>query len=347
MKWLKWLSGIGASVLVILVGFVVWTQLTAGADLAHQWEIEPEPIAYPWPLTADEIAALQSDVAPTDAAAGADLTADAADPVTPAPKVEKLDPVAVARTRSLERGTALAVRLQCVDCHGADLSGRTVMDVPMVMGIITPNITPGEGGLSDDYTITDFDRIVRHGVKRDGSTSLMPAIDFEWLSDQEVSDLFAWLRSQPPVDRTMPLPYWGPVMKAMYATGRVPPPAAYRIDHSHDHPSLPPPKGISLELGNHLVRTCRSCHRDDYAGGTIPGGNPDWPPAANLTPHPDGLANWTREEFLEVMRSGRRPDGRMLDESAMPWRTVGQFDDVELDAVWLYLRDLEPIPSRP
>jgi hypothetical protein len=44
------------------------------------------------------------------------------------------------------------------------------------------------------------------------------------------------------------------------------------------------------------------------------------------------------------MREGRRPDGTMLD-SFMPWRSFQTMSDMELAALWLYLRSVPPKAS--
>jgi hypothetical protein len=64
-------------------------------------------------------------------------------------------------------------------------------------------------------------------------------------------------------------------------------------------------------------------------------------PAANLTPA--GLGDWTPADFVKVMRTGTRPDGRVLD-TFMPWPYYAQMTDDELRAIWLYL---QAIPARP
>ncbi len=63
--------------------------------------------------------------------------------------------------------------------------------------------------------------------------------------------------------------------------------------------------------------------------------------AANLTPHPDGLGDWTLDDLKTALRTGVRPDGTMISD-AMPWRNLGQMTDVEFEALWAYLSSLEP-----
>jgi mono/diheme cytochrome c family protein len=217
------------------------------------------------------------------------------------------------------------------------------MDVPPVMGLITPNIT--NVALGGEYTIADFERIVRHGVRRDGSTSFMPAIDYERLSDREISDLFEYVVSAPAVDRPSGRSYWGPVLRVMYTLGSTPALSAHRIDHQASHPKTPPTRAVTVDYGRHLAQVCRGCHREDFRGGPMAEGDPSWPPAANLTPHESGLKTWTSADFVTLMRTGKRPDGRDVDPKGMPWPSLGKMDDVDLQALFVFLQSLSAQPT--
>lgn len=69
------------------------------------------------------------------------------------------------------------------------------------------------------------------------------------------------------------------------------------------------------------------------------GSPPGTPPAANLTPA--GIGNWTEADFFHAIRTGKRPDGSVLN-SFMPWATFRNMTDDELRALWLYVRSLPP-----
>ena len=81
--------------------------------------------------------------------------------------------------------------------------------------ILGPNITAGKGGRTAAYTMADWDRIVRHGIKPDGRPAVMPSEDFLLMSDQELSDVVAFLRSQPTVDAEVERPTFGPIGPAI------------------------------------------------------------------------------------------------------------------------------------
>jgi hypothetical protein len=53
------------------------------------------------------------------------------------------------------------------------------------------------------------------------------------------------------------------------------------------------------------------------------------------------IGRWTEEQFVQVLRSGARPDGSKLND-AMPWKLAGQMTDVEMHALYTYLRSVPP-----
>jgi hypothetical protein len=85
-----------------------------------------------------------------------------------------------------------------------------MIDDPMIGRLLGPNITGGEGGRTADFGPADWDRIVRHGIQPDGHPAFMPSEDFRSMSDQELSDIIAYVRSRPTVDATVPPPAPGP-----------------------------------------------------------------------------------------------------------------------------------------
>lgn len=238
-------------------------------------------------------------------------------------------------------------RYACSECHGGDFSGGVMIDAFPIGRLLGPNLTSGAGSVTTGYTPADWDRIVRHGIRRDGRPALMPSIDFQRMSDQELSDIVAYLQSVPPVDNVVPQPSLGPVGKWLVATGALPLSVDEIASHTVPHAAVPPPTTASVEFGRHVAGICSGCHREDFRGGPIPGGDPAWVPARNLTPHPDALGGWTLDQFVTAMRDGRRPDGSAL-QAPMPLMMpyAQRMADVELEALWLFLQSLPPLPSR-
>jgi mono/diheme cytochrome c family protein len=286
----------------------------------------------PFPLSTDEVVELRRERG-AKGAGGAD------------PSQAELDSLALERAR--ERGQHLVdARYGCIGCHGKDFGGGIMVDNALIGHILAPNITAGAGGRTAAYTAVDWDRIVRHGVKPDSTPAAMPSEDFQYMTDRELSDIIVYIRSKPTVDATVARPSLGPLGTVLMATGQMRLAADVIPDHMKPHPVQPPVAEATAAFGRHLTGTCRGCHRQDFTGGPIAGGDPSWPPAANLTPHADGLAGWTYEMFATTLRTGKKPDGTELREPMSEMVPMAQrMTDVELQAIWAYLQSLPPKPS--
>src|SRR5215469_1917095 len=102
---------------------------------------------------------------------------------------------------SIARGHHLAFAItKCLDCHGQGLGGKIFVDVPPFR-LVAPNLTRGVGGVGATLTDADFARAIRDGVAPDGhGLYVMPSADFTHLSDADVADIIAYVKSVPPVD---------------------------------------------------------------------------------------------------------------------------------------------------
>lgn len=92
--------------------------------------------------------------------------------------------------------------------------------------------------------------------------------------------------------------------------------------------------------GAYLATACVGCHGKGFSGGHIPGMPPDWPDAANLTPDPGGLANWSEADLKQALREGVAPGGRALKTDYMPVRVTRFLTDEEVGALYAYFRSL-------
>ena len=134
---------------------------------------------------------------------------------------------------SIARGKYLTEKVAvCTECHGADLGGK-VVDDDFAMGRLGGvNLTRGRGGLPADYSDQDFVRALTHGVKRDGrSVVFMPVADYVFTAD-DLGAIVAYVKSMPPVDRTVPPLSVGPVARALGLFVDFPLASASMIDHS-------------------------------------------------------------------------------------------------------------------
>lgn len=319
-RMLKVAAALVGLVLLSGMGSFFWAKTKADARLARTYETHHHDFPIPFPLTDAELAELRAER-------------------------PEADVNAVALERARARGEHLVqARFGCVECHGKDFGGGTMIDDPAVGRLLGMNLTTGRGGVTARYTASDWDRMVRHGVKPDGTPSPMPSSDYAAMSDQELSDVVAYIRSMPPVDRDVPRPALGPVGTFLMASGGIVL-TAETYDHQQAHAERPPDATAGVEFGRHLVSVCTGCHGSELAGGPISGGPPGWPSAANLTPHPDGLAGWTYEDFTRALREGRSKDGRALEAPMAGMVTyAANLTDTELAAMWAYL---ESLPAKP
>lgn len=247
---------------------------------------------------------------------------------------------------SVARGAHIAAIRGCVDCHGENLGGGVVIEEPPVAMLYATNLTTGRGGKAPLYQEQeDWVRAIRHGIRVDGKPLIfMPSQEYQVLSDEDLADLIAFIKSRPPVDREMPPTTVGPIARLLYLTGQMELIPAELVDHENLRPPDRIEEAPTAEYGAYLATGCLGCHGHGLSGGPIPGVPPDFPPGSNLTPDPEtGLGNWSEADFARALQEGIRPDGSAIDPF-MPVQLTSQMTDVEIRAVWLYLQSLEARP---
>ena len=318
----KVLQFAAAALLVVVVAggaLFAWASVTSASIMDQAFATHEVAFPIPFPLTPEQIEEQG-------------LTPEEAD--------------AMAEAQAIERGRhLLESRYACSDCHGENYGGGVMIDAFPIGTLLGPNITTGAGSRTAGYTAADWDRSVRHGVLPDGRPAVMPSVDFRNMSDQELSDIVVYLRSQPPVEGDTQRPVMGPIGKVLLATGEIPI-SANVLARLTDHLALPPMAEVSLDFGAHLAAPCAGCHGPALSGGPIPGGDPSWVPARNLTPSEDGMAGWSFADFERAMRDGMRPDGTPLQMPmtlALPY--TSKLTGVEMEALWMYLSSLDPLPT--
>jgi mono/diheme cytochrome c family protein len=249
--------------------------------------------------------------------------------VTPA-----TDAAAIARGRYLYSSRA------CAECHGASGGGRVFVDDGKGLRLAGPHISPGVGNVTAAYRDEDWVRTIRHGVKPDGRPlMIMPSEDYNRLTNTDLAALVGYIKQMPATNGgaavlDLPLP-----MRALYGLGAIQD-AAAKVDHS-----LPPQQavaeGVSVEHGQYVANMCLGCHGPQLAGGKVPGGPPDWPPAVRLAPGEASVmaARYAdAEAFVKMLKSGLRPDGSKID--VMPFEALAQLSDTDARALHLYLKNL-------
>jgi mono/diheme cytochrome c family protein len=117
--------------------------------------------------------------------------------------------VAAPAVSAVDEGKYIAIAADCASCHtkagGALFAGGDALKT--VFGnLYAPNITPDVQTGIGAWSAADFERALRHGLRRDGAR-LYPAMPYDHytkLSDADVSALWAYMRSVPAVANKVP-----------------------------------------------------------------------------------------------------------------------------------------------
>jgi len=270
------------------------------------------------------------------------------------------DSAVIARGKYLALGPA-----HCAHCHApmselgkvdageeVPLSGGFNFVIPLGT-LYAPNITSdpatGIGNLSDQ----EIARSLRYGLRHDGQAiiDLMPFYD---LSEEDLTAIISWLRTQPPIKNKRPeneYSFLGKMVKT------------YALKPTGDSVVPPtPPSDSTAAYGKYLVNSvanCRGCHTERnlmngaFIGPELAGGFPmevmdengdiikgKHVVSPNLTPDQKTsiIADWSKDDFI-----GRFRNGRVIPGSPMPWGPFSRMTDLELTAIYKYLKTVEPV----
>jgi cytochrome c553 len=228
-------------------------------------------------------------------------------------------------TPDLELGRRRAASLGCYDgCHGPGSTGAEWNEDPWFAVQTAPNLTE----VLPLYTDDELVRLLRRGVRRDGTTAVdMPSAMFYHLSDEDLVSATAFLRTLPRRSGLERKRSFGPLGRWRLATG------SWVTSADDVRPDRPPagqgPLDTPLARGRYIAMiTCTECHGQDLEG--MPGYPP--PPLAIV------LA-YSFEEFSTLLRTGVAKGGRELELMSMIGRTRGAaLDDGEVADLYAYLR---------
>lgn len=265
------------------------------------------------------------------------------------------------RTANLANGETLFSIGGCASCHAASKDERTKLGggVKLTTPFGTfygPNISPDPTDGIGRWSEADFVSAMHDGTAPDGS-HLYPAFpypSYQRMTIDDVRDLFAYLKTLPPVagkapPHELPFPYdvrravgfW----KLLYLDGEV-----FRPD---------PQQSEEWNRGAYLVSGpghCGECHtpRDALggkkesmrlAGGPDPEGK-GWVP--NITQK--GLKDWSADDIAYLLETGMTPGfdtvgGSMADVI----RNTKQLSAEDRRAIAVYLKSLPPVdgPTKP
>jgi cytochrome c553 len=259
------------------------------------------------------------------------LAGCAAAPETPAP-VSVPMPIAVAPAGDPVEGLRVATRVGCDGCHGEDGSGRHLWDDEGKYRLYSPNLTQRR----ELYDDAGFKAFLREGRTHDGHRVLgMPIMMFQHLSDREIRDITAWLRSLPAVpDHEKETTWMSPEVAKQLQAGTFQDAIDWGPHAGVQGPDAPPTE--PLALGEHLAKTtCTECH-----GPTLDGwGGKDAPPPLIVA------KAYSMEDFMRLMRTGITASGKESKTGLMTAVGKGRasaMTDDEVRALKAYL-DARPI----
>jgi mono/diheme cytochrome c family protein len=209
------------------------------------------------------------------------------------PEVPLVQVRAASGPEAVARGEQLARLYGCGGCHEANLQGQEWEDSFWSGRIWTSNLTRA----MPHYTDAQLARTIRAGVKADGSLMWgMPSESWVRVTDAEMADLLAYLRTFKPAGRDAPSTRFGALGRWNVLRRETTPTTAW-VAEARANPSFD--AGPAFMRGRHLADTvCSECHGSDLKGR--PGDTPDLLMGASYD-----LPGFTR-----LMRTGVAADGK-------------------------------------
>ena len=241
---------------------------------------------------------------------------------------------AVSGADAVQRGKHLADVTGCTDCHRADLRGGLFDDEGAFHGrYYASNLTLKAKRYSD----ADIARIVRVGVSPDGrGVVAMPSFAFVRLTDGEMADINAFIRSLPAGGEEPPPHYVGPIDQWKLWRGEGPKVAISYVDG--ERVKQPVDAGSDHEAGRHLAGiVCAECHGGDLKGNGWDSGAPDL-----LV-----IQSYGFPEFKRLVQTGTGVGGRTLAMMSEVARgRLHHLSDPEIAEIYAYLVARAKLPAR-
>ena len=238
-------------------------------------------------------------------------------PETPMPTiVAASDPGAVARGAYIGRVSG------CDGCHERNLQGGEWHSSGFWNSrLYTANLTR----VVPRYTDSQLARAIRSGVRADGTKLWsMPSETWTTMTDAEVADVIAWLRTHPAAGPERPRESFGPLGRLKILLGLTKPIPDW-VAVARTNPAFD--AGSQYAYGRHLtVRVCSECHRSNLKG------EPGWTPDLLIA------ASYDLPGFTKFMRTGVAMDGKekgLMSEVAR--ENFSAFTDADIAAIHAYL----------
>ena len=251
----------------------------------------------------------------------------------------------------ISRGKYLVHTLAaCGHCHGA----QPVPYAPLSGGlpvydsygeVFAPNITPAESGIGT-WSPHELLAVIRNGEHRERD-HFSPDVHagYEWLSENDVYSIIAYLNTQAPVEHEVEVRSPGILERNL--SSLVDSPA--RVDGF-----VPSFKEDTPAYGRYLVEhvaRCSTCHHggESFFSDPVPltGGRKvtnrfgEELIAPNIRGQSGaGLIDWTKQDLVKYLQTGRRPDGEVIETSYCPTNFYAGANDADLERMAEYLMGL-------
>ncbi|NWD23326.1 cytochrome c [Pseudomonas yamanorum] len=270
--------------------------------------------------------------------------------------------VSAAETDLVKQGEYLARAGDCVACHtakgGKPFAGGLPMETP-IGTIYSTNITPDKTGLGD-YSFEDFDKAVRHGVAKNGSTlyPAMPYPSYARVSESDMQALYAYFMKgvEPvaqvnkdsdipwPLSMRWPLAGWrwmfAPKVedyKAQTGADPVISRGAYLVEGLGHCGACHTPRALTMQ-----EKSLSASDGSTFLSGSAP--LEGWIAKSLRGDHKDGLGSWSEEQLVQFLKTGRSDRsavfGGMSDVVVHSMQYMSQDD---LTAIARYLKSLPAV----
>ncbi|MGO4572324.1 c-type cytochrome [Microvirga sp. 2TAF3] len=266
-------------------------------------------------------------------------------------------PAAFAHNPDPEKGRILFLAGGCSSCHatpGQDdktrMGGGYALKSPFGTFHV-PNISPHKQDGIGAWSTADFVRAMREGVSPD-EQHLYPAFpysSYQRMSAADLSDLFAFLMTLPPVEGRAPpheLPFPFNIRRGI---------GLWKLAFLDGRVFVPDPdRSTTWNRGAYLVEGpghCAECHSErNLAGAIIPdrrfagGPNPEGKGTVpNITPSPSGIGGWSAAELVTLLTTGETPT---FDTVGGPMgavvHNIAQLPESDRQAMAEYILSLPP-----
>jgi mono/diheme cytochrome c family protein len=257
------------------------------------------------------------------------------------------------------RGAYLARAADCMSCHTSDEKRPYAGGLALKSAygdIYSSNITSDPQNGIGTWTLADFDRALRQGVRKDGTLlyPAMPYTSYTKLSDEDVRALFEFVRTIPPQSGAIPkntLPFPLSVRAGMegwqaafFKSGRLAQDSA---------------KSADWNRGAYLVEAlghCGECHTPRNVGQasedkrTLTGATVDGWYAPNIsTSKLAAISKWDQASLAHFLKTGTRPNNTKVfgPMQEVVQTSLHYLSDADLNAMALYLKDQKPVEQAP